>query len=305
MQRYYSNGKLLLTGEYLILDGAIGLALPTIFGQEMLISDLELEGVLFWESRSKDGETWFEGSFRLSDLKIISFKGQKEVAITLQRILLEAKKANKDFLISNQGVHVTTKLQFPSDWGLGSSSTLINNLAQWSKNNPFDLLFNSFGGSGYDIACANIDQPILYELQHGSPTYEPVDFDPIFKDQLYFVHLNKKQVSSDSIRSYKKKSVDEKTIKAVSLLSKKLLSSATILDFNDLIKEHESMLSKVLDIKPVQQRLFPDYEGQIKSLGAWGGDFALVTGDKSTIPYFKKKGFHTILPYTSMIKSYE
>jgi hypothetical protein len=34
---FYSNGKLLITGEYLILDGAKGLALPTKMGQNLSV----------------------------------------------------------------------------------------------------------------------------------------------------------------------------------------------------------------------------------------------------------------------------
>jgi mevalonate kinase len=303
MQRFYSNGKLLLSGEYLILDGATGIALPTTFGQEMCVKKLDREGVLFWESLDESGDSWFEGKFNLPNLKLISFTGQEKVARTLQRILLEAKKANSTFLVGDEGIHVTSKLQFPRDWGLGSSSTLINNIAQWSDNNPFELLFNSFGGSGYDIACAKVDQPITYALDHGSPKFESVKFDPNFKDQLYFVHLNKKQVSSESIKAYKMKKVEQSIIKDISILSEKLLSAATINAFNDLLKEHESIVSKILDIEPVQQRLFPDYKGQIKSLGAWGGDFILASGDESTKSYFSTKGFETIIPYTTMIKN--
>ena len=302
MQKYYSNGKLLLSGEYLILDGATGVALPTSLGQEMLVSANDAEGVLFWESLDETGDSWFEGRLSLPDLKLISFTGQEMVANTLQRILLEAKKANAKFLESNQGVHVTSQLQFPRDWGLGSSSTIINNIAQWSEVNPFELLFNSFGGSGYDIACAKIDQPIVYALHHGSPKFEPVNFDPIFKDQLYFVHLNKKQVSSESIKAYKKKKVEPEIINHISLLSKSILSATTIEVFNNLLKEHESILSKILGIETIQQRLFPDYEGQIKSLGAWGGDFILATGDTTTTDYFILKGYQTVIPYSSMIK---
>jgi mevalonate kinase len=302
MQRFYSNGKLLLSGEYLILDGATGLALPTTFGQEMLVSNFDSEGVLFWESLDESGDSWFEGKFNLADLKLINYTGQEKVAHTLQRILFEAKKANDKFLVGKKGIHVSSKLQFPRDWGLGSSSTLINNIAQWSGIDPFELLFSSFGGSGYDIACAKVDQPITYALDHGLPKYELVTFDPIFKDQLYFVHLNKKQVSSESIKAYKKKKVDQNIIKDISFLTENLLSAATVHVFNDLLREHESILSKILDIEPVQQRLFPDYKGQIKSLGAWGGDFILASGDESTTTYFRQKGFPTVIPYTSMIK---
>ena len=38
-QTFYSNGKLLITGEYVVLDGAKALALPTKFGQSLLVKD--------------------------------------------------------------------------------------------------------------------------------------------------------------------------------------------------------------------------------------------------------------------------
>lgn len=305
MQKYYSNGKLLLSGEYLILDGATGIALPTALGQEMLVNSNEAEGVLTWESLDQNDNTWFEASLSLPDLKLIRFTGQEQVAITLQRILIEAKKVNLKFLIGNQGIQVTTKLQFPREWGLGSSSTLINNIAQWSEINAFKLLFSSFGGSGYDIACAQTDQPITYTLTKGSPQFETVNFDPAFKDHLYFVYLNKKQVSSESIKDYKKKKVAQNIIQEISNLSNSLLSAARLDVFNEILKKHESIVAGILDVEPVQQRLFPDFPGQIKSLGAWGGDFILASGDKSTIAYFNQKGFQTVLPYSLMIKHHE
>ena len=36
-QTFYSNGKLLITGEYVVLDGAKALALPTKFGQSLVV----------------------------------------------------------------------------------------------------------------------------------------------------------------------------------------------------------------------------------------------------------------------------
>ncbi len=38
-------------------------------------------------------------------------------------------------------------------------------------------------------------------------------------------------------------------------------------------------------------KIFLDYFGQTKSLGAWGGDFILATGNKDTPKYFKNKGY--------------
>lgn len=303
MQRFYSNGKLLLSGEYLILDGAQGLALPTILGQEMTVDSSLSKNELHWESLDKNGNSWFSCTFSLPSLEVICFEGEKTVATTLKVILLKAKEKNPSFLNQSGGVEVSTKLQFDREWGLGSSSTLINNIAQWSENDPFELLFDSFGGSGYDIACARTNHAILYELNKGLPKFKKVDFDPSFKNEIYFVHLNKKQNSRDSIKAYKKNEIKLEDINHVSKISNQLLVSDTIEEFEHLLNKHESIISKIVGSQTVQQKLFPDFGGQVKSLGAWGGDFVLATGDESTKSYFINRGFETIIPFTSMIQN--
>lgn len=303
MHKFYSNGKLLLSGEYLILDGATGVAIPTLFGQELNVERTELENTLSWTSIDEKGAVWFEAQYNLPELTLLSFNGDRKVAETLQKILLQAKRTNTAFLNDANGIHVTTRLSFPRNWGLGTSSTLINNIAQWAKVDAFDLLFNSFGGSGYDIACAQYDQAITYQLKHGAPSIETVVFDPSFKDQLYFVHLNKKQISSESIKAYKSNETDQKAVQRITEISKSLLRANTLSDFNALLKEHESILSSILREQTIQQRFFSDFKGQIKSLGAWGGDFILATGNHETTDYFSLKGYQTVIPYASMIKT--
>ena len=54
-QKFYSNGKLLLTGEYMVLDGAIALAIPTKFGQSLTVEKLE-EPKINWKSIDKNGK---------------------------------------------------------------------------------------------------------------------------------------------------------------------------------------------------------------------------------------------------------
>ncbi len=301
MQQYHSNGKLLLSAEYLILDGAVGLALPSSFGQHMEVIE-NSNNFLTWESLDHKENIWFKADFSLPDLKISHMAGDRNIGHTLKRILLKARSMNPDFLGDQKGFKTTTNLDFPRNWGLGSSSTLINNIAQWSATDAFRLLFESFGGSGYDIACAQNDSAILYSLKNGIPLSEPVLFDPPFRDQLYFVHLNKKQVSSDSIKDYRTKKVESGLIESVSEISKLMLTCKHINDFNDLLREHESIIAGILETNPVQSKLFPDFFGQIKSLGAWGGDFVLATGDESTPAYFTDKGFETVMSYNSMIK---
>lgn len=302
MQKFYSNGKLLLSGEYLILDGAMGLALPTLFGQEMHVGSTNHKNTLHWTSLDEKENVWFEAKYSLSELTILSFKGEKKVAETLKNILSQAKKANTTFLNDSNGFTVTTKLSFPRNWGLGTSSTLINNIAQWAGVDAFNLLFNSFGGSGYDIACAQHDQALTYQLKDGVPFVKTVAFNPSFKDQLYFVHLNKKQLSSESIKVYKDNKADINAIHKINEISEKILFAKSISYFNELLREHESILSSILKEQTVQQRLFSDFQGQTKSLGAWGGDFILASGDQSTVSYFNSKGYQTVIPYSSMIK---
>lgn len=302
MEKFYSNGKLLLSGEYLILDGALGLAVPTVFGQELTVEHTEQVNIITWKSLNEDDSIWFEAKFNVPHFEIVDLKGDEKVANTLIKILRKAKEFNQNFLDDPTGYSVVTKLFFNRDWGLGSSSTLINNIAQWAKVDAFDLLFKSFGGSGYDIACAQNDQSIVYKLMQGVPSVEQVLFDPPFKDQLYFVHLNKKQRSSESIKSYKQRKLNPSAVKKISDLTKELLLSNTTSDFNHVLKEHEKLMSTVLGESTIQEKYFSDYKGQTKSLGAWGGDFILASGDDSSPDYFKQKGFDTVIPYTSMIK---
>ena len=51
----------------------------------------------------------------------------------------------------------------------------------------------------------------------------------------------------------------------------------------------------------IKYKLFSDYPGAIKSLGAWGGDFVLATR-KQAIDYFPLKGYKTIYSWDDMIK---
>ncbi len=322
MHRFYSNGKLLLTGEYVILDGATALAVPTKFGQDLVVKEIQ-EPELVWGSFTTTGECWFEAIFDLPKLRLknATFNSNKEgsaefIAETLQNILQEARKLNPDFLQVESGYLVKTHLTFPRDWGLGSSSTLINNIAQWAKVDAYQLLWNSFSGSGYDIACASNNSPIFYQLQlltstppvcrqgrlSQQPKLQPVDFNPEFKDQLFFVHLNQKQNSREGIKRYQEKRERVKEeLENISQISHEMLHVKELSTFEELMQKHESIISDIIELPTIKEKLFPDYFGAVKSLGAWGGDFILATGNDSTPNYFKQKGYSTVLSYVDMI----
>ena len=220
----------MLTGEYLVLEGATALAVPTKFGQDLSVEKIK-EPQLIWGSFTHTGDCWFEAVFELPKLRLVNatFNSEKEgsadfIAETLQDILVEARKLNPEFLQSEQGFLVKTNLTFPRDWGLGTSSTLINNIAQWAKVDAFQLLWNSFSGSGYDIANAQYNTPILYGVKNQKPEVKQVDFLPRFSDQLFFVHLNKKQDSKDGIARFKEKRKKiHNEIQLVSEISRQLI----------------------------------------------------------------------------------
>ena len=308
MNKFYSNGKLLLTGEYVVLDGATSLAVPTKYGQDLTIQPIE-EPVLVWGSFTDEGNCWFEAQFSLPKLRLTSasFNSNNEgssetIAETLQTILQEARKLNPDFLQTEKGFIVKTNLTFPQDWGLGSSSTLINNIASWANVNPFDLLWNAFSGSGYDIACAKYNSPIFYTLKDSKPIISEVNFSPTFKDNLFFVYLNQKQNSREGIKRYReKKQHIEKEIQRISDLSKEMVLATSLSDFENIVEKHENIIASIVELPKVKEQLFSDYSGQVKSLGAWGGDFVLATGNQDSLTYFKQKGYTTVIPYKNMI----
>ncbi|WP_139958515.1 GYDIA family GHMP kinase [Flavicella sediminum] len=298
MEKFYSNGKLLISGEYCVLDGALSFALPTKFGQSLEVSSLDVP-VIIWESFSVLKELWFQTEFKLSDLEVES---NNPMLATLKKILHSAQKLNPEFLNDGNGAFVQTFLSFPNNWGLGTSSTLINNIANWAKVDAFMLLQNSFGGSGYDIACAQNNTPIYYTRKEGVAKVETVSFEKDFLEKLFFVYLNEKQDSKEGIKAYKSLSANkEECIQQISELSEKIVASNSLKEFEGLLNQHEELIGNLLQVTPVKQRLFSDYFGSVKSLGAWGGDFVLVTGDETTPEYFFKKGFETVIPYEEMI----
>ena len=314
-QEFYSNGKLLLTGEYAVLDGALALAVPTRYGQSLSIKEVD-PPQLIWESRDENGHIWFENVFDLNRFPSPTLlPNNNPIAETLLKILGEAQKLNPDFLAMGKGYQVEAQLSFPRNWGLGSSSTLINNIAQWAQIDAFELLWNAFSGSGYDIACAQHDHPILYRLKRGIRHSEhtetagrsvaevqKVHFNPPFQSKLYFVHLNRKQDSREGIATYRKMDFDKPhLLQRISEITQQTVSSQSLSEFESLMMEHETLLSRILKMPTVKESLFPDFKGAIKSLGAWGGDFIIASGDESTPSYFKKKGYKTILPYSKII----
>ncbi len=305
--RFFGRGKILLSGEYFVLDGAKAVALPTVYGQSLTVTfKKSYSPKIYWESKDYEGNTWLKTSFEFWRFESLDENKDHPEVKTLQNLLRKARELNSHFLREeNIDVFVETKLDFPLDWGLGSSSTLIYNIAQWAYVSPFTLAFETFGGSGYDIACAQTEGPLLYEKGDEGPHWKIVHFNPSFKENLYFVHLGKKQKTRESIDMYKTRGPHRlEVIQEISEISEKIISAQNLAEFENLIGRHERLVSNELDLPPAKLLYFNDYEGKVKSLGAWGGDFVLATSRKSkeeTVKYFQNKGFPVVKTYDEMI----
>lgn len=301
-QTFYSNGKLLITGEYLVLDGAKAFALPTKFGQNLIIEASE-GNKINWKSFDCDGTIWFEDEIPFSSIiRKERFDDNKNIKNTLIEILHQAYLMDSDFIASSKGYTVRTELTFPKFWGLGTSSTLINNIAQWLKIDAFELLRTSFGGSGYDIACAQNCSPITYQIINEKPVIETIDFKPDFLDKIFFIYLNKKQSSKASIAAYYGKEGNiEKRIPIINTITERVIKATTAKEFAIALQDHEIEMSNILEVATVKEALFSDFDGVIKSLGAWGGDFVMSVSKENPTDYFRKKGFEVVIPYSEMI----
>lgn len=304
---YHAHGKLLLTGEYFVLDGALALALPTKLGQSLQVVKNH-SGEISWKSYDADGSVWFEDAFELNSMGFAQKNKTGVASAPSQRMLQLFQAIEKQkpvFFEQFQGLQVETRLEFPREWGLGSSSTLIANLATWAGIDPFQLLRDTFGGSGYDIACANANGPIVYQLQHGQPFFRPENFHPAFAKQLYFIYLGKKQDSREGIARYREKVRNQPELVArMSSLTSQLLACETLIELEDLIRRHEAIVASTLNLPRAKDLYFADFWGEVKSLGAWGGDFVLATSDRpaeETKFYFNEKGFAVVLPYDTII----
>ena len=134
-----------------------------------------------------------------------------------------------------------------------------------------------------------------------------VDFNPPFADHLFFVYQGQKQSSSKEIKAFREKvNPDDlqKDIETVSEISRTLPKCETLDDFCLLMQCHERIIARCIGQEPVQKR-FPDFEGTLKSLGAWGGDFVLAATkwpETQIRAYFKGKGLEVVFAYHEIVQ---
>jgi mevalonate kinase len=275
-----------LSSEYLVLFGATALALPSKLGQKMKVQELNGSEIL-WNSYGPDGKKWFSAEIDLMGFDVVECTNP-DTGKYLRKLLKACCQNNSEFLSHWKKYKIDHYLEFPLDWGLGSSSTLIYNMASWADVSPYHLYFDVEEGSGYDVACAGAEGPILYTLGDGSIDLSETDFNPKFKDKLCFLSLNAKTSSKQAVLKTKESKPSKQSLDA----------------FEAWIRDHEQLIHQYTSLPKVRDLHFKDYPGEIKSLGAWGGDLVLVTarnGLEEAQAYFTEKGFGRLIPYSDLI----
>ena len=165
-----------------------------------------------------------------------------------------------------------------------------------------ELSAKSFGGSGYDIACAGHQSPILYQrdlqnlihLRSNMPSGRLI---MSIKSILSIWDINEN--SRDAIAHYKGLNPSRKPIEAMNELSRSFSQCTSFKDAANLIREHELLMASVLETPCLDDKLLERFCFVSKSLGAWGGDFCMVLfpGPMSDLTNIAAKhGLSTVAP---------
>ncbi|MBB4079945.1 mevalonate kinase [Lewinella aquimaris] len=309
MQRiteYYGHGKLLLTGEYFVLEGATALAIPTKTGQRFTVGPLwgDLRYDLEWIIDDGTAAPRRELFFLREDWAASTKPSANPVKARLQQLFRAAEQLRPGCTTALYQKKVATRLEFHPDWGLGSSSTLVYFLGRLLGVNPYKLLELSFGGSGYDIACAGATGPLLYRRMGSYPEVTEVKWSPTWASKTHFVYLNRKQNSREGISAYRAAEKSPRTLGQITQLTLALVDAPDLRAAARLLNDHEKIVANTLGVQPVKERLFRDFPGATKSLGAWGGDFIWALSElprEKVTGYFNERGYPTVIPYNEMV----
>lgn len=298
-KKFKAHGKFLITGEYAVLNNVPALAVPLRLNQYLEVTTRD-DGAISWKSYNSDGALWYNLTTTVDDVLGDTIKENDPITVKLRQVLITAYELSP--LTSLKGFDAVTTLDFDRHSGMGTSSTLISLISQWLGCDPYLLQFKCFQGSGYDIACATASTPIVYNYNNAHPLINEVNFDPIIKNEVFFVYLNRKQDSRDAIASFDPRLLTTSIRQTLSAMPQQFIdASSNLNDFNNLIERHETIIASLIGLVPIKKRLFNDYKGGIKSLGGWGGDFIMATGGSENRKYFKDKGFYIIYEWKEII----
>lgn len=282
MRSYFATGKILLAGEYAVLTGVEALALPVKAGQWLKVWEAPTQGLskFIWEAREVNGSSWFHCRID-TDIMHITESSDEDVAHKLLHLLQVIQELKPEFF-THKTFRIETDCQFDRNWGLGTSSTLVKLLSDWSQTDGFLLQKRVFGGSGYDIAVAVTGKPLIYRLENEQPSWEPWTLDPALTEDWYLVFPGYKQDSRVSVKSLSDKLDQLKSDKMLQsqldMMVQGIRKPVSKMMLEASLEMWQGMLAQILDLPRTYDDLgiTPVKGGICKWLGAWGGDILLV-----------------------------
>jgi mevalonate kinase len=307
IKRYYANGKLLISGEYLVLSGAEALAVPLKMGQWLEVGMIagEERSHLRWQAWVL-GKEWFTATILLPEMEIVE-SSDSLIASRVVKTLGEVASMNRGLFEPRKSYSFATVSNFDHNWGMGSSSALLANLARWAAIEPFELFHRLNRGSGYDVAAALAKGPILFSALNHSPKITPVKFMPDFRQHIWFIYRGRKQDTGQSLDEFSRlKEPARQQIEMMNYYTGELLQTRHLKQFMHIMSEHELFISRLLGRKTVKEEFFSDFNGEIKSLGAWGGDMMMAVSEMPgdyIRSYFQSKNIRTAFDFNSLILS--
>jgi hypothetical protein len=148
-------------------------------------------------------------------------------------------------------------------------------VAAWAEVDAFDLYRLISNGSGYDLACASRKRLLYYQLRNGQPETTDAHAGKALRENTWFAYLGNKQDSAIEVNAFlANHHFSELNLEEISQLSTAICGASSTDELIPLIYEHEALLSSILKKPPIASR-FRSFPGAVKSLGAWGGDFAM------------------------------
>jgi mevalonate kinase len=297
VRSFFAHGKLLLTSEYVVLDGVPALAVPTVLGQRLEATEAAGSSFLHWTALDSNGRVWLDGILERTEG---GWKASDEALEPVAHLLNASEKISQRTLPGGQ---VRTQLEFPSNYGWGSSSTLISLVAQWQEIDALPLHFATQNGSGYDAVCATAAGPLWYrKTADQTADWESTSLAHWPHDSLYLVHLGHKQQSAADVVRYRALAPSSSDLDGVEYAARALFEATSFDTWGHAARVHETRMAALLGRTPVSEGALKGYPHASKSLGAWGGDFVLVqVANTSDLHWFKDRGFSTVLPWKASV----
>lgn len=310
--QHWVPGKILLSGEYAVLDGATAVGLASRLGQSIEVYRGKVPGTLQWTALDHLKSPWLEVNYNLHnglwtiEQTISTLHAPNEQAERLRQWLQEAwnlmsaptQTAGNSLnlwntLLQEQGLEVQTRLDFPRHWGLGSSSSAIALIATWLGVDARRLYALTQNGSGYDLEVALQNSSILYELPqpldgsrsssgNGSgPSVQRINYRLPVGGQLWLVDTGGKQISSGEVIRYRNLDPNRRLacVSEISDLSKALAACGEVPVMMQDLARHDAIMEGLLGQTCLHRIAGQGFPGRLKSLGAWGGDLFLAVSD--------------------------